>query len=87
MAILSRITNAWNAFRSQKEENYFISQNIGPSSTARNYITRPRYVNERSIVSSIYNRISIDVASIEIRHVKIDDIGRYSEDINDSLNS
>lgn len=86
MAILSRISSAWNAFRYQKEEEYFITQNIGPSSTARSHIIRPRYANERSIVSSIYTRISIDVASIEIRHVQLDEIGRYSEDIKSSLN-
>ncbi len=87
MAILSRINSAWNAFRSQKEENYFITQNIGPSSTRIGHVVRPRYTNERSIVSSIYTRISIDVASIDIRHVMVDEIGRYSEDIKDSLDN
>ncbi len=87
MAILSRINSAWNAFRSQKEQEYFITQNIGPSSTRIGHVVRPRYTNERSIVSSIYTRISIDVASIDIRHVKVDEIGRYSEDIKDSLDN
>lgn len=87
MAILSRISSAWNAFRSQSEQEYFITQNIGPSSTRISHTVRPRYTNERSIVSSIYTRISIDVASIDIRHVKVDEIGRYSEDIKDSLNN
>ena len=87
MAILSRINNAWNAFRSQKEQEYFITQNIGPSSTRIGHVVRPRYTNERSIVSSIYTRISIDVASVDIRHVKVDEIGRYSEDIKDSLDN
>lgn len=87
MAILSRINSAWNAFRSQKEQEYFITQNIGPSSTRIGHVVRPRYTNERSIVSSIYTRISIDVASVDIRHVKVDEIGRYSEDIKDSLDN
>ncbi len=87
MAILSRINSAWNAFRSQKEQNYFITQNIGPSSTRIGHVVRPRYTNERSIVSSIYTRISIDVASIDIRHVLVDEIGRYAQDIKDSLDS
>lgn len=87
MAILSRLNSAWNAFRSQKEQEYFITQNIGPSSTRIGHVARPRYSNERSIVSSIYTRISIDVASIDIRHVKVDEIGRYSEDIKDSLDN
>jgi hypothetical protein len=87
LAILSRLNSAWNAFRSQKEQEYFITQNIGPSSTRIGHVARPRYSNERSIVSSIYTRISIDVASIDIRHVKVDEIGRYSEDIKDSLDN
>jgi hypothetical protein len=87
LAILSRINSAWNAFRSQKEQEYFITQNIGPSSTRIGHVVRPRYTNERSIVSSIYTRISIDVASVDIRHVKVDEIGRYSEDIKDSLDN
>lgn len=87
MAILSRLNSAWNAFRSQKEQEYFITQNIGPSSTRIGHVARPRYSNERSIVSSIYTRISIDVASVDIRHVKVDEIGRYSEDIKDSLDN
>ena len=86
MPFLSRLNSAWNAFKIQKEEQYFITQNIGPSSTARNYSVRPRYTNERSIVSSIYTRIGIDVASVDIRHIKVDDIGRYSDDVISSLN-
>jgi hypothetical protein len=44
------------------------------------------FFNERSIISSIYNRISIDVAGIGLRHVKLDELGRYSEDIDSFLN-
>lgn len=86
MAILSRISKAWNAFRYQQEEQYFITKNIGPSTTVRSHVIRPRYANERSIISSIYTRISIDISGINIRHIKTDEIGRYSEDIDSSLN-
>lgn len=41
---------------------------------------------DRSIVAAIYNRIAIDVASIAINHVRLDEEGRYSETIKDSLN-
>lgn len=43
--------------------------------------------NERSIITSVYNRISMDAASIEIRHVKVDDEGRYTDDIDSGLNN
>ena len=85
MAILSRISNAWNAFVSQKEENLFYTQNIGPSTSVRNYAFKPRYANERSIVSSVYNRISLDVSGVGLRHIQLDEIGRYSKNIDSSL--
>jgi hypothetical protein len=43
--------------------------------------------NERSIISSIYTRLSIDVASVNMRHVRLDAEGRYSEDIDSGLNN
>jgi hypothetical protein len=43
--------------------------------------------NERSIISSIYNRIAIDVSAVGIQHVKLDQNGRYIETINDGLNT
>ena len=42
--------------------------------------------NERSIVVSVYNRIALDVASIDIMHVKLDDNGRFVEEMDTSLN-
>lgn len=42
--------------------------------------------NERSIITSVYNRIAIDVASIDIRHVRLDDNGRYIRDMDSNLN-
>lgn len=45
-----------------------------------------RFSNERSIVAAIYNRIAMDVASIDIRHVRLDEMDRYKETIDDSLN-
>jgi len=86
LAILSRISKAWNAFKYQQEEQYFITQNIGPSATVRSHVNRPRYTNERTIISSIYTRIGIDFSAINIRHIKTDEIGRYAEDAKSSLN-
>lgn len=45
-----------------------------------------RFSNERSIVAAIYNRIAMDVAAIDIRHVRLDELDRYKETIDDSLN-
>jgi len=41
--------------------------------------------NERSIVTSVYNRLALDVASISIKHVRLDENGRYTEEINSGL--
>lgn len=87
MAILDRVRNAWNAFRNQSSvENTMIeysgaSYGIPPPSRSRTV-----YYSERSIVSSIYTRIAIDVSSILIKHIKTDDIGRYLEDMDSALN-
>jgi hypothetical protein len=48
---------------------------------------RPRYSNERSIISSIYTRIGIDVAAVPMRHVRVDDQNRYLEDIDSGLDN
>lgn len=86
MAITDRIKTAWNAFRAKEEapEEYY---NIpGPVTSFRPDRPRLRYFNERSIISSIYTRIAIDVAAIGIHHVKIDDNDRYVDDINGPFN-
>ena len=81
----SRLKNAWNAFFNRSPtENY--RYNIGESYSYRP--DRPRLTrgNERTIVTSIINRIAIDVSSIDIKHVRLDENGRYLEDINSGLN-
>lgn len=86
MALRDRVKRMWNAFRSSEEEDPYRSYDIGPSEGTRPDRTRLRYTSERTILSSIYTRLSIDVAAIEIRHVKLDDEGRYSEDLDSGLN-
>lgn len=76
MAILDKIATAWNAFR------YFANQPpnmaLGPASYGSRIGRVPaRYTSERSIIGSIYTRISIDAASIPIHHVKVDEAGRF----------
>ena len=84
---LDRFRNAWNAFRSKEEDFYLpIAANIGPSSAYRLDRTRFRMGNERSIISSVITRLGIDVASMPIMHVRLDENGRYTDLIDSSLN-
>ena len=73
----SRLKHAWNAFFNRDPTNNY----------RYNYSYRPdrkKYSNgkERTIIASIYNRLALDAASIDIFHVKTDDEGRYNEIIN-----
>ena len=81
-----RIVHAWNAFVDSDSANNRPMDTGGSSYTmGRQDRTRLRFANERSIITSIITRIAIDVAGIPIRHVRVDDTGRYLEDINSGL--
>lgn len=84
-SIGERIKHAWDAFRNKDPTTEF--RNIGTSYGIRP--DRPRFSrgNERSIVTSVYNRIALDVAAINIKHVRLDDNGRFQNEINSGLNS
>lgn len=85
MGISDRLQHAWNAFMNRDPTyNY---QDLGNSYSIRP--DRPRFTrgNERSIVTSVYNRIALDVSAISIQHVRLDDNGRFKEQMNTSLNS
>lgn len=86
MALLDRFQNAWNAFRNKDPSNgsYF---SYGESSSIRP--DRPRLIrgSERSIINSIVTRIAIDASSIDIKHVRLDENQRYTEDVNSGLNN
>ena len=80
----ARLRKGWNAFRNKnptKEYQYY-----GAPFSYRPDRPKLSRGNDRSIVNAIYNRIAIDVAAISIQHVQLDEDGRYSETINDSLN-
>ena len=87
MAILNRIASAWNIFREHDTDPFKTVQSIGPSSTIREQVSRPRYSSERTIIASIYTRIAIDVSGVGIRHVNLDEQGRYSNDVPSHLDS
>lgn len=81
---ISRLQHAWNAFRNRDPTGH--QYGYGPSYGSRPDRTRMRFGNERSIVSSIYTRIGIDVAAVSIQHIRLDENGRYAETINSNLN-
>lgn len=80
-----RLQHAWNAFLNRDPTTQF--PNYGEmSSTYRPDRVRLTVGNEKSIVTSLYNRIAIDVSSIAIRHVRLDQNGRYIEMMTSGLN-
>lgn len=87
MALLERIrTRVLDAFRYEDERRHVVIDN-GPSSADRPDRRRLRFYNERSIISAIYTRLSIDIAAIDIRHVELDDKGRYKKNKDSLLNA
>jgi hypothetical protein len=84
--MFDRLSKAWNAFTNSQQTPKDVITPSGPSTSQIPHIPRRRYSSERSIISSIYNRISIDVSGIKIRHVKIDKDDRYIDDIDGTLN-
>lgn len=85
MGILTRLQHGWNAFLNNKDPTY----NYGSGGGYYYRPDRPRLTrgNERSIVTSVYNRIALDVAAINIKHCKLDKDERFSSIINSSLNN
>lgn len=84
MGFFDRLQHGWNAFINNRDPTQY--QVTGSSYGYRPDRARFTRGNERSIVNSIFNRISMDVAAIDILHVRLDENGRYSEDINSGLN-
>lgn len=85
MGFVERIRNSWNAFRNRDPTIFY--NEPGMSYTYRPDRVRFSRGNERSIVTSVYNKIAMDVAAVDIRHCRIDKNGRYIEDVNSDLNN
>lgn len=87
VSFMDRLKKGFNAF-SQLEEESFTTGPVtyGSSYTTRPDRVRPRISNERSIITSIYTRIAVDIASVEIKHVRLDEQNRYLEDIESEFN-
>lgn len=84
MSIINRLSSAWNAFRDSNKKDvypsYQVTSSYNPDRQSGYYS-----VKDRGLITSIYNRIALDCASVPIRHVRTDIEGRYLEDINDSI--
>ncbi len=79
------LKHGWNLFL---EEKYLGIHSHGGHGSYGSYAPqriRSSYSSERSIISSIYTRLGIDVSGVDIRHARLDDEGRYLEDIKSSL--
>ena len=85
-SFLSRVKKAWNIFLN-RDPTVEYSYDLGQSFTYRPDRTRLSGRNERSIINSVYNRMSIDVAAIDIKHVRLDEDERYVETIDSGLNN
>ena len=87
--ITQRIRSGWNAFigRDPTKES-LMPQDLGWYGYGGVRPDRMRYTggNQRSIVASVYNRISVDVASVNIEHARLDDNGHYKESMDSGLN-
>ena len=85
MGFMDRIQRGWNAFRNRDPTTEYRDTGLG-------YAYRPDRVrftrgNERSIVTSVYNRIALDAAAINIQHVQLDDNNRFTSVVESGLNS
>ena len=85
MGFIDRLQHGWNAFRNRDPTVTYVDVGTG-------YSYRPDRIrltrgNERSIVTSIYNRIALDVAAVDIKHCKLDDNNRYLSEISSGLNN
>lgn len=84
MGIIDRLQHGWNAFINNRDPT---RMEVGPSYYYRP--DRPRFTrgNERSIVTSVYNRIALDVSAIKFQHVRLDVDERFVEGISSKLNN
>ena len=85
MGISVRLKHAWNAFVGNKDPTYDYTSGSGYYYRP----DRPRLTggNERSIVTSVYNRIALDVSAININHCRLDENGRFNSIIDSNLNN
>ncbi len=89
MGFKDKLIHAWSAFGSSTEDRFGDWNNPGGNvsyGSTPPQRQRSRISNDRSIIASIYTRLSIDVSQVDITHVKLDQNGRYKETVNSFLN-
>ena len=84
MSFGSRLKHAWNAFTGTDYTTY---QDVGPGYSSRPDRIRLTRGNERSIITSVYNRIALDVAALNVQHIRLDENGRFLSVIQDGLDT
>ena len=83
----SRLKHAWNAFLNRDPTEEFKMTTGSVSYGFNPYRSRLSFINERSIITPVYNRLAVDASSIDIKHVQLNENGRYVSDIKSSLNN
>lgn len=86
MAIIDRLKNAWNTFANEDKSLTKAPEYLGPVASFKPDRSRMTYTNERSLVSSIYTRLSMDISDVELRHVRVDENEQFIENIDSGLN-
>lgn len=79
--------HAWNAFSNWEQRSPNLSQQYGLTQSFRPDRNTLRITNERSIIASILTRMAMDVASIDLLHVRLDEDKRFLEEIDSGLNN
>ena len=79
--------HAWNAFSNWEQRSPNLSQQYGIVQSFRPDRNNLRITNERSIIASILTRMAMDVASIDLLHVRLDEDKRFLEEIDSGLNN
>lgn len=85
MTLMDRLEHAWNTFKNKDPTQ--VNWNVGPSYGYRPDRMRYTRGNERSIVTAVYNRIAMDVAAVNLKHIRLDENDRYKETIDSGLNN
>ena len=83
--LTDRLQHAWSALTRAPTDTP--SYYVGDASYYRPDRKRLTRGNDRSIITSIYNRIAMDVAAVDIKHVKLDDNNRFLEEIDSGLDN
>lgn len=83
-SFLTRLKNGWNVFMDREDRRYI---SVGNAYSYRPDRVRMTRGNERSIITSVFNRIALDCSSIGIQHVRLDENDRYLLQMDTPLNS